>query len=390
MSSRHERLAETNRLIELFGEEMKLANRAEKRESLKSVLFNVPLRSVVGWRVLKEAAPGTVRLLLERVTPEELGTRMRRLGCRPYGLQLFFLAAGYMLIREQERIDLGLGSLDVWEDDPVEDVELIMWTWARMSVAYRRDEVLLPGQAGGRLNILDDGLLAAVVESLRPRSEDYRKRARRMFAAAELCSFVMHGEQRDGNGGHGPYALADGRTLFFKEINDLRNDYLPWARTENRNVHDNLVIAYAVRGGVEVHCDMFGSMVVQPHDFDRDLDSMVVMAGTERGFELIDEAGFEEIEAAAAAMQEELYLKAIEWDDRYRIEYAGPLYANHLRPFLDLAGFGDEEAAALLARCERVAAGAVDDLLAKAPTIWQHMGQTEGPMMAPIAAGLTV
>jgi hypothetical protein len=211
-----------------------------------------------------------------------------------------------------------------------------------------------------------------------------------MFASAELCSFVMHGEQRDGNGGHGPYALADGRTLFFKEINDLRNDYLPWARTENRNVHDNLVIAYAVRGGIEVRCDMFGSMVVQPHDFDRDLDSMAVMVGTESGFELVDEAEFGEIEAAAAAMQEELYLNAIEWDDRYRIEYAGPLYANHLRPFLDLAGFGAGEAAALLARCEQVAAGAVDDLLADTPTIWRHMGETEGPMMAPLAAGLAV
>lgn len=384
-----ERLAEINGLIDLFGEEMKVANRAEKREDLKSVLFDVPLRSVLGWRVLKEAAPDTVRLLLERIAPAELGTRMRRLGCRPYGLQLFFLAAGFMLTREQERIELGIGSDEAWEEDPVEDIELIMSTWAQLSAAYRGDEVLLPGQVGGRLNILDNDLLAAALDSVQPRGEDYRRRARRMFASAELCSFVMHGEQRDGNGGHGPYALADGRTLFFKEINDLGNDYLPWARTKNRNLHDNLVIAYVVHGATEVRCDMFGSMVVQPHDFDRDLDAMAVMVGTEDGFELIEEAEFGEIEAAAAAMQEELYLNAIEWDDRYRIEYAGPLYANHLRPFLGLAGFGADESAALLVRCEAIAGAAIDRLLAHTPTIWQHMGHTEGPMLAPIAASVT-
>jgi hypothetical protein len=382
-----DRRQDLNRLIALFGEEMKVANRAEKREDLKSVLFDVPLRSVLGWKILHDVVPDSLREIFEQTTPEALGQGMRRIGSRPYGLQIFFLVAGYMLTREQERINAGIGSDDHWPDEKPEDVELVISSWERISRAYRSDDFLLPGQAGGVLPILDDGVIATVVEQLRPPSEELYAKARRMFASVELCSFVMHGEQRDGIGGHGPYRLDDGRTLFFKEINDLRNDYLPWARTENRNIDDNLVLAFAVRPGVDVRCDMFGSMLVQPHDFDRLVDGMAVIVGEDDGFSVVEQDRFAEIEAAATAMQQELYLNAIEWDDRYRIEYAGPLYANHVRPFQRLAGLDADASDRLLKRCEAIAAAAVDDLMENKPTIWAHMGGTEGPMMAPLRAG---
>lgn len=144
-----------NRLISLFGEEMKVANRAEKREDLKSVLFDVPLRSVLGWKILHDVVPDSLREILSQTTPEALGQRMRRIGSRPYGLQIFFLAAGYMLTREQERINAGIGADEIWPDEKPEDVELVMSSWERISRTYRSDDFLLPGQAGGALTILD-------------------------------------------------------------------------------------------------------------------------------------------------------------------------------------------------------------------------------------------
>ncbi|MGH2938817.1 MAG: hypothetical protein ACRDPE_11945 [Solirubrobacterales bacterium] len=72
---------------------------------------------------------------------------------------------------------------------------------------------------------------------------------------------LLHGEQRDGIFGHGPYDLGDGTVLYCREFNDLRNDDLPWAATEVRNWVGNVVVAYVARD-VEVICDMFGSFRV--------------------------------------------------------------------------------------------------------------------------------
>jgi hypothetical protein len=376
-----------NELIDLFGELQKQEMRAEKREVMKAILFDLPRRSSLGWHALYEHEADFLRELSEHIPPEELGRRMRFPGSRPYALQPFIVVCSYLGARQQELLDSGLAPGDPWDGERVEDLELVMDWWQRLQGALRSDDVLLPGQAGGTLPILDAAVVADVAGRLGQADEERHAVVRRMAATLELYSFLLHGEQRDGITGHGPYALDDGSVLFFKEFNDLRNDYLPWARTETRNVLDNVVVAHAARD-VRVHCDMFGSMNVAPPEFGAQLEGLAVLTNEGGVLRTVGDDELGVIQEAAADAQQELFLRAVEWDDAYKIAYGAPLFANHLKPFFDLAGLTDPAyGQRIMAACEATAERMTPQLLgAPVPSMWPHFGTTEGPLFWPVAA----
>jgi hypothetical protein len=318
-------------------------------------------------------------------SPEEIGRRMRRPGSRPSTLQPYILLTGYLAARQQHRLAAGVGDGDPWADERPEDLAYIVDWWARVMGAYRSDDVLLPGEAGGTLPVLGDGDVAALAAALRPAGEDRYERVQRLVATLELFSLMLHGEQRDGIFAHGPYALQDGSTLILKEFTDLRNDYLPWAAPAARNPHDVVVVAYAARD-IRVRCDMYASMVVEPHELGDRLAGLAVLVRDGDALEPLPDDRLAEVQAAAQAAQEELFFDVAGWEPRYRIAYGGPLFANHLRPFFDLAGVGGDVGARILAACEATAdelAGAL--LEAPVAEIWQHMATTEGDLYSPLA-----
>jgi hypothetical protein len=375
-----------NGLIHLFGELQKQEMRAEKREVMKAILFDLPRRSSLGWHALYEHEADFLRELSEHVSPEELGRRMRFPGSRPYALQPFIVVCSYLGARQQELLDSGLSPGDPWDGERVEDLELVMDWWARLQGALRSDDVLLPGEAGGTSPILDEAVIADVVSRLGAAGAERHALVRRTAATLELYSFMLHGEQRDGITGHGPYLLEDGSTLFLKEFNDLRNDYLPWARTDTRNVLDNVVVAHRARD-VRVHCDMFGSMNVAPPEFGQLLDGLAVLTNEHGVLRTVGDDELPTIQEAASDAQQELFLRAVEWDDAYKIAYGAPLFANHLKPFFDLAGLTDPSYGERIMRaCEATAERMTPLLLGKpVPSMWPHFGTTEGPLFWPVA-----
>jgi len=134
---------------------------------------------------------------------------------------------------------------------------------------------------------------------------------------------------------------------------------------------------------------MFGSSRVEPHDPTDRIEGVAVLT-SERGTlrELTDDE-IEKAQHTAADGQEELFMKAVEWDDAYKIAYGGPLFANHLKPFFDLAqmpGPGDA-ARRLMEACEATAGRHVDELLgAEVPSFWRHVGTTEDDLYWPMVA----
>jgi hypothetical protein len=373
----------------LFGENLKDEMRAERREQLTSVLFDLPRRSLLGWFALYEHQAPFLRELMAQVAPEEIGRRMKVPGTRPYHLQLFIVMC-HFLARQQRVLEVGPAEGEPFPEERFEDVVTVLEFWERASRAYREDGRLLPVQSGGTLPVLDAEGLRQVRELLRPADPDGYAAARRMAATLELYSFVLHGEQRDGVFGHGPYPGEGGRTIFVREFNDLRNGYLPWAATEARNPFPNVIVAHECHD-TRIRCDMFGGLVTDPLEIADRLDRLAVL--TQEGGELRPLTA-EEIAAAqeaAASAQIELYMKAVEWSPRYKIEYGAHLFANHLLPFFEVAGvggddIGDRIAAAFHETADRM----IDDLLASVETglpgaIWGHIGSTPGRLFWPVA-----
>jgi hypothetical protein len=258
--------------------------------------------------------------------------------------------------------------------------------WARLQGAYRSDDALLPGEAGGTLPILDDDWVQDLEQRAGPVDHERYTAIRRMAATLELFGFMLHGEQRDGIFGHGPYPLADGRILYCREFNDLRNDYLPWAATSVRNPLDNVIVAY-VAHDVVVSCDMFGSSRVEPHDPSDRLDGVAVLTNEQGALRALTDDEITGMQHAAADGQEELFMKAVEWDDAYKISYGAPMFANHVKPFFDLARMpgGEDAGRRIMEACEATAKHRVAELLAAdVPTIWRHFGTTENDLYWPM------
>jgi hypothetical protein len=366
--------------IRIFGECHKRTMRAERRTAMRSALFDLPRRSSLGWEAIHEHGPRLVRELQALAAPEDLGRRMRAAGQRPYQLQAFILICGFLAARQQHLLDAGLAPGERWTGEDPDDVALVADYWARLTGAYRDGPGLLPEDGDGSMRILPADTVAELAEHLRPPA-DFAP-ARRMTATLELYSFVLHGEQRDGIFGHGPYALADGATLFVKEYTDLQNIDLPWAATEARNLYPNVIVAYATRG-VTVTCDLFGGLLTDPADFSARLEGLAVLTRGEHGVEPVDDLST--IQRAASAAKDELYMRAIGWDETYKIAYGAPLFANHIAPLFALAGEPGAYpriAAAFEATAERM----VEPLRANdVPSVWAHMASTNGPFYWPIA-----
>jgi hypothetical protein len=379
-------VARVNELIHLFGENQKREMLSEKRSAMSSVLFDLPRRSPLGWRALHDNQDPFLRELAAAMPPEELGRRMRAPGCRPYALQPFILVCSHLGHRQQRMLELGLRMGDPFPEEKPGELIFLMDFWRRLQDAYRNDDALLPGEAGWSLPILGDATVAELADLSAPRGPDEVAATRRMAATLELYGFMLHGEQRDGIFGHGPYRRADGSILFCREFNDLRNEYLPWAATEARIPVDNVVIAYLGRD-VEVLCDMFGTMRVEPHEFHDRLEGLVVLTDEEGALRPLDPDEIAEVQRSAAAAQEELFMRAVEWDDLYKIAYGAPLFANHLKPFFDLARMPGREDAGrrLMEACEETARRHAGELLgAPMPTFWAHVTAGEGDLYWPM------
>lgn len=376
-------LDHVNELIRFFGEHEKAALRAERRGAMKSELFDLPRRSLLGWQMKYEHEARFLREVHEVLTPEQLGHRMKVPGSRPYYLQLFLLFQDTLGARQQRMLELGLREGDPFPEERLDDLAFVADFWERTSRAYRNDGKLLPGEAGRTMQILAEPTLDEVRRLLEPRSNADYPAARRLGATLDAYCFVAHGEQRDGIFGHGPYQGEDGRVLFFKEFNDLRSDFLPWAQTSVRNEHPNVVFAYECRD-VATASDMFGGLVTDPLEFDDRIERFAVLTQESNTLQRLAPETWDDVRERCSEATNEIFFSVVDWPPRYRVEYGAYLFANHTKAFMDIAGIAADDR--LLAAARETAAGTVDRLIAgpDVPVAMAHWGTTEGPLFWPV------
>ena len=379
-------LDELNRCLKHFGNSQKNFMRSENRALLRSVLFDVPRRSSIGWYCYYKKAPGLLRCLAQEISPEEIGRRMRRLCSRPYYLQLSILMCSYFGARQQLLLDNGLEPGQQYIDEKLEDALFIVDFWRRACQAYRNDGLLLPDDGNDSQPILPPETVEILNDKLEPKTTETHQRLRRLAATLELYTFILHGEQRDGLFTHGPYDIGQEHQLVVQEFTDLQNDFLPWSDTQDRNPYPHLALVRRVKGA-RVCFDLFGGILWESSDiapyveaeglFTRTADDSIVPVALEE---------VDQIESCAAAAQSELFLKAAEWSTRFKAEYGVYLFANHLRSFFMLLPQGSEWDKRICTEFESSAAEILDHLLEldEPPSIWNYMANTDGDFFWPI------
>jgi len=379
-------LVQLNRYIKQFGDRQKAFMRSENRALLRSILFDVPRRSSIGWYCYYERAPGLLRELLQQVSAEDIGRGMRRLCSRPYYLQLSILMCSYLGARQQLLLDQGLRPGEQFADEKVEDALLVVDFWQRACRAYRSDGLLFADQDNGAQPILPQHQVEWLDARIQPSNAHDHTRLRRLAATLELYIFMLHGEQRDGLFAHGPYDVDGGDQIVMLEFTDLQNDFLPWAGTEAQNPYSNLALVRRI-SGVTVHFDMFGGIQWDAPD----IAPHVLAEGlfTRTGNDTIVPVSLDEVEhiaSCAAAAQNELFLKAAEWSPRYKAEYGVQLFANHFRLFFE--SLPDRRAwdERIRHEFEDAAHTLLDNLLEQEqpPSIWNHMATTDDDFFWPV------
>lgn len=384
MTTTPESVARANRVIRAFGDRSRVFFLKERRDQLDSVLFDVPRRSLLGWDGIYQHGPGFLRRLTSHATPEEIGARMRYLGRRPYQLQLAILALGYLGAREQRRLNLDLRADEPLPDEDIAATVDFILLWERIQRAYRGDGTLLPEEAAGVTHVVPDAVVDEVSDLLVPVDNAPVAAIRRATATLNSYAFLVHGEQRDGTFGHGPYSRPGGGTIFFREITDLQNGYLPWAAPGNP--YPNVVIAYACQD-VQVTCDTYGTLVTQPYEFTEQLTHIVALTIDSDGRPIcLDEAELTSAQDGAAQGVKAMYAQMAGWESRYRLDYGRPLFANHLKTFVDLLDLGPEWGDELMRTFNSLKSDLIDRLFVEetTPSVWAHMVHGESDCFSPI------
>jgi hypothetical protein len=374
MAPGDEALARANEVVAAYGASIRSFFQAEKRDELTSVLFDVPRRSLLGWHCLYRHAPEFFAELWAQTTPEEFGRRMARPGTRPYQLQLAILALGFLAARQHLLMDRGLAMGDPLPGEDVDRTVEFVLNLERMQRSYRIDGTLVPDETGFTTRILAAADLERVAARLEPTDPERYQPIRQAVAKLQMFAFLFHGEQRDGVFGHGPYDV-NGATVFFREINDLQNNYVPWALDEPRSPVPNVVVAYQV-DDVRVTCDVFGSLVADPHDFADRLEAVAILTAGAGDLRPLDGEEVEAVQQAAALGTRKLFGTMARWDDEYKLRYGGPLFANHMKTFFDLQGIDGTIGDRLMDTFEESAKELCAGILQRDTTaVWKHMAR---------------
>ena len=231
-------VAHLNELIATFGEHHKAALRAEKRASASSPLFDLLRRSLVGYYLKWDHTAAFLREVAAVLSPEEVGRRMKRPGMRPYYMQHFLLMQDILSGRQQRMLELGLCGAATRSRRSGSTTSLFVADfWERSCRAYRNDGGLFPAArpvaADPRRGRRRRGARRCSSRSTR------RPTRRRAPCLATLDGYCVPRPRRAARRDLRPRAVrraTDGTVLFLKEVNDLRNDLMPWAQTTTRNL----------------------------------------------------------------------------------------------------------------------------------------------------------
>lgn len=372
-------IEQLNHGLQEYGESLRRFFREQKRSSMVSPLFNIPGRMVLGAYCYYENLGPLLRFITSYESPESIARRMKRLCSLPNAINIHSLMLGYFNGREQSRL-LGRPL-----NDNIEEIAALLDFWARVTSVYHEEGAHVPDGAEFRMPILPQTAVESLAARLRQPSAAEQHATRRMMATLELFTFILNGESRIGVFHHGPYLLADGDILVFKEMVGLQEDFYSWATPDVRLPVVGIARVMRLRG-VQVKIVHMGSMTTEPSNYQERIvaeDLFACEDGTPRPL-LADEV--ESITRAAANAQMELYRRMISWDDRYRVAYGAELYGQILGR-LAPRGHEQEFPAQIRESFAQSVARHADDLVGgnEPPLILQHIASTAGPIYAPVA-----
>lgn len=207
------------------------------------------------------AYPNILRKASERVSPEEIGHRMRN-----SSIQLGTLTAnmGGEMLYLQGRVELiKLGMIR--PEDNLEDLWYVIDWHRRVMSSYRRNEGHVWTDSADDVSyVLDERVLQVLEADAFEVNDDLRGAVARFTAVASQYSFLVYCESRVGMDANGPYSLGDQRLMHVRNFMTLGESGLPWMDEITKDIpYPNLTLAL-ITDDVRIEVTDFGTAYTTP------------------------------------------------------------------------------------------------------------------------------
>jgi hypothetical protein len=305
-----------------------------QRTALESALIPVTAYIVIACVECYRRYPNMVREIAAAVPPEELGRAGHALANQIDPVHLWAVPNFTLLGRT---ILAGAGVLD--PEAVLDDLAPVLDFWERAARAYRFDDGTHQAwDADGVATPYRDHVDAIVAECRAVGDGEQRARMSRLNALVTSYLFLLWFDTRSGYQDTGPYRLPDGRVLLLRSFNRLAQSHFPWSSEVAAELPYSDVLAAFVLDGVDLRVTDFGTSVTKPEDYLPHVVEFGLFDIAGGGLTPIDEAGADQLAAAAKKAQRALYRMIAAMDRRGKINAGAYVYFTFLRPFADVAG----------------------------------------------------
>ncbi|MEM2001282.1 MAG: hypothetical protein QXT77_01375 [Candidatus Methanomethylicaceae archaeon] len=316
-----------------------------ERGFLDSKIFPVNAYICVAFYQTYERLYDLMSRVWERVSPEDLAKRSKRLLSPINALSITYLWLYYSLARMGVIYNKCGGDPSKEPAEKREQWRFMLEHWYRLATNYFDSGKPTVASSGKKNIALSEESLKWIKDHLQPVDPDQTVRARRAIGSVDLYAFLEECDARAKIVNHGPYPMGNDEILVISEYINLYDGrgrlWLPWSATEAKLPTSTLGVAMTIRGARATFNDI-GTMTVEPADYSKFVTNMV--AYTEKGGGIV-EVPLEDLQAYADAAERahmELYMKFSQMDRKDLIIAGATAYWRGFARYTDQVGITDE------------------------------------------------
>ena len=316
-----------------------------ERSLLESKLFPVNAYISVGFYQTYHHLYDVMKQVWDRITPEELAKRNKKLLSPIQALSASYLWLYYSLARMGTIYNKYGGDPSKEPLEKQQQWVYMLEKWNAFATSYFNTKKPTVAASGYMNLALDEDSIKWLTDRQQPVNFDEVKKVRRIVGSIDLYSFIDECEARAKIVNHGPYTLEGGEILVISEYTNLHDGkerlWLPWSNTEAKLPTSSLGIAMTLKNAKATFNDI-GTMVIEPGEYSKHVTRMVAYA---RAGEKLNTISLDELPSYAEASEKaqvELYMKFAEMGRKDLLLAGATAYWRCFARYTDQVGITDK------------------------------------------------
>ncbi len=285
-----------------------------------------------------------LKLVSEKISPEEIGRRYKKLFTEITPLQIFdlqmFPLFGRTIYYCQHENDPHCESLE-----KLQEIQFILDFWQRLAKTYYGTGALTIEEMNGVARILPEKDLNIVKKQLFTPEKEELSQIKRTIAQLEVYAFMDECETRMKISDHGPYEMDNGELLIMREIirlNDGKNPQWPWSATKAVAPTPVIAFGFTLKNMNRIWFNDWGTLFTDPVDYNQNITSTVLLTQEDRKVKPLLVEDLKNYEQFAQLALIELYRKMTRWSRAEKLKAGAYVYTKNFDRFTNIVNITDQ------------------------------------------------